>query len=228
MHEVGPDLVLRVTGAMKALDPALEAKVERHWQAASRLRPLFNGRVFCADRVTYGRIDGHWTEYRRAVAQMADPALRPALGIRSLAVCGVVCCRGGVAVGRRDRRAVYQAGLWQLPPAGSVDAGAAEPGGASWRRALLTELEEELGIQETDVTSLRPLCLVQHPSGVLDLGIQIDTGLDGNAVLEAHRRSGNGEYQELQVVAATEVGARVAACGGELVPPAHAFLARLH
>jgi 8-oxo-dGTP pyrophosphatase MutT (NUDIX family) len=225
--EVAPDLRLRVTGQMPPLAPELDAVVERHWREASRERALFNGQVFCADRIGPQVIEGHWTEYRRAVAQMADPGLRDVLRIRSLAVCGVLRCRDGVAVGRRERASVYQAGLWQLPPAGSVDAGAAEPGGASWRRALLGELREELGIGEAGITELRPLCLVQHPSGVLDLGIEIVTALSGAEVLEAHRGSGNREYEKLLVVDAAEAAARVAAEGGRLVESAFAFLNRI-
>lgn len=228
MLDVAPDLVLAITGEMPALDAALDAAVERHWQAARALRPLFNGTVFCADRIGPTRIEGHWTEYRRAVAQMADPALRDALRIRSLAVCGAVCCRDGIVVGRREARSVYQPGEWQLPPAGSVDSGAAEPGGASWRRALLAELEEELGLGPDQVIGLRPLCLVQHPSGVLDLGIQIDTALTGDEVLEAHRRAGNREYDRLLVAPASALPQRVAALGGHLVRSAHAFLALLN
>lgn len=226
MLDVAPALSLRVTGRMPSLAPELDAVVERHWQEACGQRTLFNGQVFCADRISAELIEGHWTEYRRAVAQMADPALREALRIRSLAVCGVLQCRDGVAVGRRERASVYQAGLWQLPPAGSVDAGAAEPGGASWAQALLGELREELGIDAAEVTGMRPLCLVQHPSGVLDLGIEIMTALSGADVLAAHRARGNREYELLLVVEAAQVAARVSAEGGRLVESAFAFLNR--
>src|SRR4051812_3898994 len=102
---------------MPPLPAALEATVELHWQSACRDRKLFNGQVFCVDRIGPEVIEGHWTEYRRAVAQMADPALREKLRVRSLAVCGVLRCRDGVAVGRREAASVYHAGLWQLPPA---------------------------------------------------------------------------------------------------------------
>ena len=226
MLDVAPDIGLWVTGVMPELSPALDATVERHWQEACRHRPLFNGQVFCADRIGPERIEGHWTEYRRAVAQMADPGLREALRIRSLAVCGLLRCRDGVAVGRREAASVYQAGLWQLPPAGSVDAGAAEPGGASWRRALLGELREELGIDAAAVTRLRPLCLVQHPSGVLDLGVEIVTGLSGEQLLAAHAWGGNGEYERLLVVPEGQLEQVIHAEGGRLVESAYAFLNR--
>ncbi len=227
MLDVLPDVRICVVGAMPALSPALDAEVERHWQAACRERALFNGTVFCAERLAPERIDGHWTEYRRCVAQLRDHGLRAALAIRSLAVCGVLCCRDGVVVGRRQAEAIYEPGLWQLPPAGSVDSGAAEPGGASWRRALLAELSEELGLPADSVRRMVPLCLVQHPSGVLDLGIRIDTALSGEKVQAAHQAGGNREYDRLLIAPADAVQAGVAAAGGQLVTSAHAFLARL-
>ena len=92
-------------------------------------------------------VTGHLTEYRRVVAQMERPELFAELGVRSFAVCGVLRCAGGVVVGRRHRAANYQAGMWQLAPAGSVDAGAVgEDGAVDLRRQLFGELREELGL----------------------------------------------------------------------------------
>ena len=215
---------MRIVRGMPALPPGLDAEVERHWAAACARRPLFNGQVFSADRLAPDLIEGHWTEYRRVVAQMADPGLRGALNVRSLAVCGLVCGPDGVAVGRREARSAYQAGQWQLPPAGSVDPAAAESGGASWRAAVLNELREELGIGPEHVQALRPLCIVEHPTGVLDLGIRIDTGLDRAAILRCHAAARDREYDRMLVVPAGEVAARVAAEGGALVASARPFL----
>jgi 8-oxo-dGTP pyrophosphatase MutT (NUDIX family) len=220
-------LSVRVVRPMPPLSPAVERQVGRLWQEACQMRPLFNGQVFCADSVGPDIITGHWTEYRRVVAQMADPALIPILRVRSLAVCGAVTGPGGVAVARRDARSVYQAGLWQLPPAGSVDGGSADGAGADIRHALLAELREELGVAAGAVRSLRPLCLVQHPSGVLDLGIQVSVAMDQADLLAAHRVGGNDEYDRLLVVPPASVPAAVRAAGGTLVPSALAFLGRL-
>jgi 8-oxo-dGTP pyrophosphatase MutT (NUDIX family) len=225
--DVLPGIRARIVRDMPPLDPALDAVVEQHWQAACARHSLFNGRVFCADRYDAGELDGHWTEYRRVVAQMADPALRAVLGVQSLAVCGVLCCRDGIVVGRRDTGSVYQPGLWQLPPAGSVDQGAARNGGADLHAALLTELREELGLEADAVSAILPLCLVEHPTGVLDLGMQVTTLLSGAAVLAAHKTGGNGEYGELAVVPAPELEAWVAARGGAAAPTLHALLRRV-
>ncbi|MGI4952341.1 MAG: hypothetical protein ACRYGM_11080 [Janthinobacterium lividum] len=225
---MGAGLRLAITREMPPLDPALDAEVDRLWAIASTRATLFNGRIFCADRVTPNLIEGHWTEYRRLTAQMADHSLLPRLRVHSLAVCGVVLGPDGVAVGRREPRASYQPGLWQLPPAGSVDSGSALPGGADWRHALHNELREELALREYEVHDMRPLCLVQHPSGVLDLGVQIDTELRGPEILARQRTAPDQEYDSLFVAPPEDIPAEVAARGGELVPPAYAFLRRIH
>jgi hypothetical protein len=242
VHEVAADLEVRIGRAMPALPSETELAVERLWQAAS-LRvsaggagQLFNGRVFSADTITPHLITGHLTEFRRMVAQMERPELfaipgsspGTSLGVRPLAVCGVLRCAGGVVVGRRHRAAIYQAGMWQLPPAGSVDASAVDDDGVvDLRRQLLNELQEELGLSSDAVDEPRPLCIVEHPgSHVSDLGLALATNLTAEAVLAAHRVGGNAEYQELLVVPEARLAVFLAEEGEAVVPPAREFLIR--
>ena len=225
--DVLPGIQARIVRAMPQLSPALDATVERHWHAAGQRHALFDGQVFSADRYASDRIEGHWTRYRRVVAAMDDPALAGPLQVRSLAVCGVLCCPDGVVLGRRCAGSVYQPGLWQCPPAGSVDHGAALDDGADLHAALLAELQEELGLDAGTVDAIRPLCLVQHPTGVLDLGMQVMTRLPGAAVLAAHRAHGNREYDALAVVPVADALGWVAAQGGTAVPTVHELLRRI-
>ena len=201
---------------------------------------MFNGRVFSADTITPRLVTGHLTEYRRIVAQMERPGLfeipgsspgaspGTSLVVRPLAVCGVLRCAGGVVVGRRHAAAIYQAGMWQLPPAGSVDSGAMNDDGvADLRRQLLNELREELGLGPETVGESRPLCIVEHPgSHVSDLGLALTTDLTAEAVLAAHRAGGNGEYQALRIVPEDRLAAFLAEAAESLVPPAREFLIR--
>ncbi|MFZ0021057.1 MAG: NUDIX hydrolase [Acetobacteraceae bacterium] len=234
VHEVAPDVVVRIERAMPELARAVDQEVERLWQeafqrvAAGGAGQMFNGRVFSADTITPHLISGHLTEYRRVVAQMERPELFAELGVRSFAVCGVLLCAGGVMVGRRHRAAIYQAGMWQLPPAGSVDAAAvSEDGTADLRRQLLRELREELGLLPDAVGEPRPLCVVEHPgSHVSDLGMALATKLSAKAVLAAHRMHGNGEYEQMLVVPEGRLSAFLATVGEGLVPPAREFLIR--
>jgi hypothetical protein len=234
VHEVAPGIMVRVECAMPGLPPALDREVERLWRLASErvsaggAGRMFNGRVFSADAISPHQVSGHLTEYRRLVAQIERPELFAELRVRSFAVCGVLRCQDGVVIGQRHRAAVYQAGMWQLPPAGSVDAGAvAEDGTVDVRRQLLAELREELGLLPEAVGAPRPLCIVEHPgSHVSDFGLGLITNLRGAQVLAAHRRGGNQEYEQMRVVPEDELTAFLAEQGKAVVPPAREFLVR--
>lgn len=232
VHEVAPDVVARIDRTMPALPSVVDREVERLWQAASErvaaggAGQLFNGQVFSADSITPHLITGHLTEFRRIVAQMERPALE--LEVRPLAVCGTLRCADGVVVGRRHHAAIYQAGMWQLPPAGSVDASAVGADGVvDLRRQLLSELQEELGLAAGTVSEPEPLCIVEHPgSRVSDFGFGLITDLSGKAVLAAYRANGNPEYEEMRVVPEAKIAAFLAEAGGGLVWPAREFLMR--
>jgi hypothetical protein len=234
VHDLAPGLRVRVTRAMPDLPPALDAEVERLWRlacervAAGGAGALFNGRVFSADAITPDLITGHLTEFRRIVAQMDRTELFPELGVRPLAVCGVVRCADGVVFGRRHAGAVYQADMWQLPPAGSVDANAvAADGTVALDRQVLAELQEELGLSPDAVDTPRPLCVVEHPgSHVSDLGLALRSALDGAAIRTAHANHGNGEYPTVRIVPLHDLPAFLARAGDTVVPPAPVFLAR--
>ena len=228
LHPVRNDVRVRVARAMPPLSPALDARVSALWDEACTRHALFNGRVFSVDGIAPDVITGHWSEYRRVVAQMRDPALKAELGVRNLAVSGVIAGPDGVLLGRRASNAVYQPGMWQLPPAGSVDGGAATADGADLRMALWAELREELGLGPDAVDGFRPLCLVEHPdSGVIDLGIALRTGLGFAALQAAHAACGDAEYERLMCDARLHLVERVRGLGDEIVPPALAFLAAL-
>jgi 8-oxo-dGTP pyrophosphatase MutT (NUDIX family) len=166
---------------------------------------LFNGRIFSADHLDTRRIDGHFTDYSRLVAQINRPDLAASLALRPLAVCGVTVFwqdgQRAVLFGQRSDRTSYQQGLWQLPPAGSIDPKAIDPDGSvDVRRALLTELHEEVGVPPDAVRVITPLCIVEHPeTNVTDLGFALHTDWSAEAVLAAQARTGDTEYSSVQV-----------------------------
>ncbi len=184
--------------------------------------------MFSIDTIAPDRITGHMTEYRRLVAQVEDHTLFAALGVRSLAACGVLRCPGGVVFGRRPLAAIYQPGLWQLCPAGSVDTGARRADGTmDCRGQLLTELREELGLPPEAIGAVTPLCVVEHPgSHVCDFGMAVRTSLAPEAILELHRTRGDGEYDPLRIVPVEDIADFISSTGANLVPPAPLFLAR--
>ena len=236
VHDIEPDVRVRVVRPMAPLPAGLDAEVDRLWAEAQARTGggLFNGRVFSADVITPRLICGHWTEFRRIVAQMHRHDLFPLLGIRPLAVGGVIHGPDGVVFGRRPGRAVYQAGEWQLPPAGSVDASAAGPEGVvDIVGQLLAELREEVGLPAEAIDAIRPLCIVEHAAGgvgshVLDLGIGLATSLSAAAIHAAHARGGNAEYAPpLSIVPMAGLPGFIAAAGALVNLQAPVFLRRL-
>jgi len=151
------------------------------------------------------------------------------LGLRPLAVNGIVHGPDGVVFGRRPTDAVYQPGQWQLPPAGSVDAGAARPDGTvDMLAAVLTELREELGLTPDTVCASQPLAIVEHAgSHVLDLGIVLRTVLTAAQIQTTHTVIGNAEYAGLEVVAITDLPGFLARVASDLTPQTPVFLARM-
>jgi hypothetical protein len=231
VHEVAPTLCLRVTRGMPRLSAGLEAEIDRRWTIAQTRTGgrLFNGRVFSADTMTPELVSGHWTEYRRIVAQMDQVALHRELDLRPMAVGGVLRGPDGVVFGQRPARAVYQAGMWQLPPAGSIDTGAENPDGTiDFARQILTELAEELGMPARMARIVRPLCIVEHAgSHVCDLGVEIETRLTAGEIAACHAHAPDAEYGELRMVPVAELKDFVTAAGERLTPQARVFLARM-
>ena len=232
VHPVRPNVEVRITREMPPIHAALDARISAIWaKAAARVEAggagrLFNGQVFSIDTITPDLIAGHMTEYRRLVAQMEEHTLFAELGLRSLAATGVLLCSGGVLIGRRPAAAIYQPGMWQLCPAGSVDSGARQADGTmDYRAQLLTEIREELGLEAAGISGVTPLCVVEHAgSHVCDFGMKVHTSLAPEAIREAHRIRGNGEYDPLRIVPVPELPVFIDWAGATLVPPAPIFL----
>jgi len=228
LHDVVPDLQIAISRTTPSLDDALDAEVERLWETAqARLGgTLFNGRVFSTDSIRTNLLTGHWTEYRRVVAQLERPELFDQLALRPTATGGVLLCADGVVFGRRPRHAIYQGNLWQLPPAGSLDPSAARADGSVDALAqIFTELEEEMGLTRDAIASTRLLCLAEHHgSHVLDLGILLRTTLREQDIRATHAARGNAEYAELRIVREADLATAVSRMGNTLTIQARAFL----
>ena len=216
---------LAVDGAMPQLPPDLEQQVASVWAAERALRPeLFNGRVFCADRIAPDRIAGHWTEYRRVLAQMRRPALFDRLAIRALAVNGLIECPDGLVLGRRQAGAVYLPGFWQAPPAGNVEM---RNGATTIDLAgqLLAELHEELGLQPGEVRDIRTVAAIEHAgTHVVDVGFLLRTSLSFAAIEARRVLAGNGEYDALRLLAPDDVPRLLAGSEPMLLPSARILM----
>ncbi|MXP65964.1 hypothetical protein E0493_21690 [Roseomonas sp. M0104] len=210
--------------------PDLQPLLEAHWQAAQEKAGgrLFDGPVFTLTSVSPARLEGAFVRYKALVAQTREPALFARLGLRALSVCGVLECADGIVLGRRGGGATYQPGMWQLPPAGSVDASARQGTRIDARAQILSELEEEVGLSAAEVEAATPFCLVVHPgTHYHDLGIRLRTPLRGEQVLARQEKVTHREYLELRILPHQDLPGFLDGLAGQVVPTTRILLQRL-
>ena len=222
---IAPDLRIRIEGADAPLPASLAKVVAEIWnQECAQLPSLFNGRVFCADTIGHDEIVGHWTEYRRVLAQIRRPSLFSGLGIRSLAVNGLIECAEGLVLGRRHPHAVYFPGCWQAAPAGTVEARDGDD--LDLARQLLAELREEVGLLDIDIVAMRPVIAIEHAAThIVDIGYLLRTSRRFSDIERLWNAAGNDEYDRLQVLAPALLPDFLDRAGPTLMPSARLLLA---
>ncbi|GEB02908.1 NUDIX hydrolase [Gluconobacter roseus] len=194
-------VAVQIGRSMPELSPELEARVTRHWDEALRKHPaLYNGRVFCADTIGPDVITGHWSEYRRVLAQMQEPDLYGPDVLRPLAVVGLLRTTDGIVIGQRSEKSIYLPGYWQGTPAGNVESRDGEAD-IDLAAQLIAECREELGLTDAECRVGRCLLACEHPNThIVDVGMEITVPLDFKALQERCHRLGNAEYRALMLV----------------------------
>src|SRR5579859_3764895 len=227
-YPVDRALVVTAEARLPPLDADLEHRVEEMWRQEQTKRgtSLFNGAILSVVSHSPERIEVGITEYRRFLAQRRDPTLFGKLGVRPLAVSGLMRCRDGVVLGRRSNASTQDAGRWELVPSGGVDARAVGADGAvSLIGQLMVELREETGCPAAAVTSAEPFLLVEDSgSQVIDIGIDLVLDLDAASVLAAHRSGATDEYALLRIVPDSELTTFVSQARPPVVEVSRALL----
>lgn len=213
-----------VVGEEPAPAPAVSHEIDRIWTAEQERRQhtLFNGRILSVREIGAAYIRASVTEYRCFIAQRVRPELFALLGVRPLAVSGVLRCADGLVFGRRSAATVQDAGLWEVAPSGGME----ESSQGDIRSQILTELREEVGLSAEHVTGIEPFCVVEDDEcHLVDIGAALEApGVSTDAVLYAWRSEAGTEYDRLTVVAPGDVPAFITR--SEVAPLTRALLSR--
>ena len=173
-------------------------RVEKIWAAeqARAKGDLVNGTIYSLVDFTADRLVVQPCEYRVMLAQRRDESLK--LGIRPLAVTGILLCRDGLVLGRRSDKVATEAGLWEPSPAGGVS----QPDTLA---QLFEELVEELGIRPAAILSVDICGLLEDCSTqVFDLIYMLSTSMSGAEISHSKLRASD-EYDEIKIVPVDEI-----------------------
>ena len=161
-----PEVVLREPSTIRD-QSAAAAQVDSIWEQACKQNPrLHDGPIFNVQSAAKDQIVGYWNTYRWYYATHRH-GIEAAVSV--LAVTGVVLLSDGrILIARRSSNATQRADTWDLLPAGSVDVCTAD-GQPLIQQALLTELEEELGMAAASVDPVPAGLIVDAEQGTTDV-----------------------------------------------------------
>jgi len=157
--------ILRTVSWTIPYEAALLKQVEQIWASEMKIRPLYNGLVYCVSSHSEAYIEGSFVPYKFLLAQMKDGQIASMLQLRPLGVSGMIIHDQETLVGRRSAIVSQHKHYVECLPSGSVEKGLTPS------RQIVRELHEEAGIGQEDIISLKLLGLFYTPySRNFDLG----------------------------------------------------------
>lgn len=184
-----------------SLPPSVNEEVNALWGEALKVNPhLFDGPMLTVISIHGPHIRTAQAAYRHLVASRRSADMAKALGLRPLAISGILACPQGIALGLRGDAVAHGGGYWELVPSGLVEP-TRDGSPPDLSAQLCRELKEEVGLDQDHVSTSEPIGMIDNTvTGVLDVIIPLSTRLQESQILSAHAIAGTNEYSSLKVV----------------------------
>lgn len=186
----------------KYFAPRDQAVVDGVWRRALRVaESLHDGRILTVSSISRTEIVVSPVAYRYWYAQFTAGV---PLGIRPLAVTGVLRLANGFLMGQRSRALLEDGGLWEFAPSGGVQAPTDEATGVVDPHAqVVVEAREELNINASDLGHGEPLAIIENEiTRVVDLVYMYRPAIDIETIRGRAAGARDREYTELEEVCA--------------------------
>jgi hypothetical protein len=199
-----PENIIVLPEPGPVLPRPLQREVDEIWQTerAWRGSTLFDGPLFSVEEFFPPTVAGRFVAFRRYLAQERRPELFSELRIQPLSVTGLLQNAEGLFFGYRSSAVALQPNCWELIPSGGVDrttlteTGQIHPAGQ-----ILTELQEEVGINAAAVVSPRLICFCEYPlQHTFELVWELETPLERAAIIDAHAALSHREHAKITFV----------------------------
>ncbi|MFI4897313.1 MAG: hypothetical protein ACIARR_05765 [Phycisphaerales bacterium JB059] len=218
---VSGELTIEISDAIVEIPPPIAHATEQRWGELLDQNPRhFDGPILAIES-----FDAHTNTIHARREGYKRLAVQPHVetGVRVLSVTGMITAldehgRACVLLGQRSPETRVHGGLWELAPAGTLDApapGVSTIGADAARAQLRTELLEELGL-ELDLAPARPIALiVEGPGCSVDIVMRLETGVP----IETLGLSTDAwEYTHVRWLALAEAPVFAGGHAGELIP----------
>ncbi|MDX7877867.1 hypothetical protein [Aeromonas veronii] len=200
VHELSDNAVLLIEKYRTKHDDALLTIVDKIWSEAQRQNSrLFDGSILSCISVSSNRIISTIDNYRLFFSKKSNPVLLDKIKIMPIAVSGILECKDGFVFGKRAKFTTQDAELWELVPSGGLDASITNNLNIyDYKQQLLTELYEEIGVNQDRLRTITPFCyVIDHEASVLDIGIYMYSDVSQETINHCFTTVNYFEYESI-------------------------------
>ncbi|MBW3805059.1 hypothetical protein GL273_04340 [Aeromonas jandaei] len=200
VHELSDNAVLLIEKHRTKHADAQLAIVDKIWSEAQRKNSrLFDGSILSCISDSPNRIISTIDNYRLFFSKKSHPELLDKIKIMPIAVSGILECKDGFVFGKRAKFTTQDAELWELVPSGGLDASIINDINTyDFKQQLLTELYEEMGINQDMLRTITPFCyVIDHEASVLDIGIYMYSDVSQETINHCFTTVRSFEYQSI-------------------------------
>lgn len=200
VHEFSENAVLFIEKYRTKHDDSLLPIVDEIWNTAqSKNSFLFDGSILSCISDSSNKITSVIDNYRFFFSKRIQPGLLEKIQIMPIAVSGIMECRDGFVFGMRAKFTTQDAGLLELVPSGGLDASTIKSNDRfDFKQQLLTELYEEIGVNQNMVSTITPFCyVIDNDALVLDIGIYMYSDVSQEVILDCFTKAHSFEYESI-------------------------------
>lgn len=145
------------------LSQTKKSLIQTIWEQEQRRRggKLHEGAILSALAYDNKSLTGQFVPYKYFLAQLVDPSLKPDLKIVPVSLSGLTILGDNFILAKRAWWVAEFPDCYELAPSGGIRPPNAEQGYVDMKAQILSELEDEVGIEASFVKSVRFFSLVR-------------------------------------------------------------------
>lgn len=196
------------------LAPSKKRLIQTIWEQEQKRRggKLHEGAILSALAFDQKSLTGQFVPYKYFLAQLFDPSLKQDLKIVPVSLSGLTCIGDNLIVAKRAWWVAEYPDCFELAPSGGIRPPNADQGYVDMKSQILSELEDEVGIQSDFVKNVRFFSLVRdYKSDGIELIARI-------VVKSCAILSSSSEYAQVLTIPFSEMANFAASHAKEFVP----------